>query len=296
MRILGLLAALIAVAPAISRAEDHVQWDPHNRPPGQPYFNQTHDESFAHAALEELSGQRPPADCSRETLAQAVLAELDKLPVYGLKSTPSIKPPIPEWFLQGYRAFQPTSVARSRYLDGVVSGTLPADADHAALYAFWCVYDAEWFSLSRKAPYKAWLSAVMLTYPPAWQRLRGESEDSLHSRLVAPLQTKDEPYREIDNWIKAFTREGDAFAKPKVRDALVDELLANAGLETDPRFFAEKAYSGPTPDSLQLSRRQFYLLAALTLEYYQEIYNAAPETKQPLYFRDYFLGVFNTLK
>jgi hypothetical protein len=296
MRLLLLTVFAFCLLASAAGAEDRVSWDPQNRPQGERYFDTKHDESFAYQALQELSGQQPNPGSSRQEIARAVLTELSKLPRYGQKETANIKPPIPQWFLDGYSRFQPTTVARSRYLDGVLGGTFGANADTGALYAFWCVYDAEWFSVSRQADYKAWLSTVMLTFPPQWVALKGESAQSLHARLVAPLQTKDEPLREIDNWIKAFTKEDSAFAKPKVRDALVDELLANGGLEADTRMFEDKAYSGPTPGSLSLSQHQFFLLAALTMEYYQEIYEQEPGTKQPLYFRDYFLGVFNSLR
>lgn len=296
MRLLLLIAIALCLLAAVAGADDKVSWDPNNRPQGQRYFDTKHDETFAYQALQELSGQQPNPGSSRQEIARAVLTELDKLPRYGQKETANIKPPIPQWFLDGYSRFQPTTVAKSRYFDGVLNGAFSANADTGALYAFWCVYDAEWFSVSRKADYKAWLSTVMLTFPPQWEALEGESAATLHARLVAPLQTKDEPLREIDNWIKAFTKEDSAFAKPKVRDALVDELLANGGLEADTRMFEDKAYSGPTPGSLSLSQRQFFLLAALTMEYYQEIYAQEPGTKQPLYFRDYFLGVFNSLR
>lgn len=296
MRLLIFALLALILAPAAARADDIVLWTPSNNPAGRPIFDQEHDEDFAYQALNELSGVMLPRGSTRRDFAQAVQAELDQLPRYGQKETANIKPPIPQWFLDGYQHFQPTTVARSRYLDGVLAGSLPADPDRAGLYAFWCVYDAEWFSLSRKADYKAWLSAVMLTYPPKWMELRRESATNLHARLVAPIQTRDEPFREIDNWINAFTKLDDAFAKPKVRDALVDELLAHGGLEADARMFEDTAYSGPTPGSLSLSQRQFFLLSALVLEYYQELYELSPDTRQLLYFRDYFLGVFNSLR
>jgi hypothetical protein len=296
MRLLIMTVLALPVMAAAAWADDIVPWSPNQRAEGRAYFDQEHDEDFAYQALAELSGKQLPSGSTRQAFAKAVLTELDKLPRYGQKETANIKPQIPQWFLDGYRRFEPTTVARSRYLNGVLAGTLPADADRAGLYAFWCVYDAEWFTLSRKADYKAWLSAVMLSYPPQWFELRSESAANLHARLVSSIQTKDEPFREIDNWINAFTKHSDAFAKPKVRDALVDELLAKGGLEADTRMFEDKAYSGPKPSSLGLSQQQFFLLAALVVEYYQEIYELTPATKQPLYFRDYFLGVFHSVK
>ncbi len=296
MRLLTLTLLALPLLASVAWADDIVRWSPHNRTAGRAYFDQEHDEGFAYQALAELSGTKLPQGSTRRDFAQAVQAELDQLPRYGQKETANIKPPIPAWFLDGYRRFEPTTVAHSRYLDGVLSGTLPADPDRAGLYAFWCVYDAEWFALSRQADYKAWLSAVLLSYPPQWFELRSESATNLHARLVTTIQTKDEQFREIDNWINAFTKLDDAFAKPKVRDALVDELLAQGGLEADTRMFEDQAYSGPTPGSLGLSQRQFFLLSALVMEYYQELYELSPGTKQPLYFRDYFLGVFNSLR
>jgi hypothetical protein len=114
---------------------------------------------------------------------------------------------------------------------------------------------------------------------------------------VAPLQTPDEPYREIDNWIGNFKNpvssgELGAFIKPKVRDALVQELLASAGLETDARFYEQRAYRSAEPNRTGLSEKQFFLLGALTLEYFQEIYAAHPDTQQPLYFREFFVSSF----
>jgi len=133
----------------------------------------------------------------------------------------------------------------------------------------------------------------MLHYPPAWMALSGEMEQSLHARLVAPRQVPGEPFRELDNWINNFTKHSEAFAKPKVRDALVQELTAHGGLESDVRFFADEAYGGPTPVALGLSERHFYLLAALSLEFFQEVYELEPTTKQLNHFRDYFISTFN---
>jgi hypothetical protein len=255
-------------------------------------FNLEHDDDWAPAVLYELRGGRFGPDATPVELAQATLDLLNGLPTYGQKQTAEVRPAIPRWFLDGYTQLNPVNVAHSRYLDAVDSGALAPNGDIGALYAFWCAYDAEWFSLSMHADYKAWFSAVLLHYPPAWQRLRGESEWDLHGRLVAPLQTPDEPYREIDNWINNFVKHGEAFAKPKVRDALVEELLARAGLETDERFYDDPAYSGPTPSALGLSEREFFLMAALSLEYFQEIYVLEPTGKQILHFRDYFIQTY----
>ncbi|MCH7471604.1 hypothetical protein IIA79_01440 [bacterium] len=256
-------------------------------------FDMEHSEEYVLDAIEELTGSRPPENVNREDLALATLELLNDLPPYGQKQTQEIRPAIPRWFLTGYTRLQPRFVAHSRYLDAVIEGSLLPSSDIGALYAFWCMYDAEWFALSRNAGYKAWLSAVMLSYPPHWQRLHTEPEWTLHDRLVAPLQTPDEPYREIDNWINNFSKSNGAFVKPKVRDALVKELLAQAGMETDERFYDDEAYGGPTPRGLGLADREFFLLAALCLEYFQEIYELEPDGKQALHFRDYFLGVFH---
>jgi hypothetical protein len=252
-----------------------------------------HSDDYAWDAIEELSGVRPAADASRSELATDVLGLLnDRLPQYGQKSTPQVRSAIPEWFIDGYTALQPASVARSRYLNGVIDGTYAADDDIAALYAIYSVYDAEWFSLSRHADHKAWLSAVMLTYPPQWQRLTPLTREQLHDTYVAPIQTKNESFLEIDNWIKKATAGEGAFSKPTVRSALVMELLERAGAESDDRFFEDAAYTGPAPAKLNLSDREFFLTAALTLEFFQEIYELDPQSKQPLHLRDYFVGVF----
>lgn len=264
--------------------------------PGQKYFDQHHNDAWAWDALSELGGTRPADSATPEQMAAATARLLANLPAYGEKSA-AIVQPIPEWFMQGYLRYKGASVAKSRYFDGVDAGTLQPNADIAALYAYWSLYDAEWFSLSRRPGFKAWLSAVALTYPPQWIRLQGESASALHSRLVTPLQTPDEPWREIDNWINNFTApvssgELGAFIKPKVRDALVQELLAAAGEETDPRFYEQRAYKAAAPERIGLNDRQFFLLGALTLEYFQELYAADPNLKQTLFFRDYFVESF----
>jgi hypothetical protein len=283
---------LLAAIPSalFAQADD---WE--NLPPIEGYsgFDQEHHEEYVTDAIKELTGKAPRPDATRAELAAIVLGLLDELPAYGEKQVAMVAPPIPGWVLDGYSQLNPTCVSHSRYLDGVLGGTQAAEEDLGALYGFWCVYDAEWFSLSRHADYKAWLSAVMLHYPPAWMALSGEMEQSLHTRLVAPRQTPDEPFRELDNWINNFVSHRVAFAKPKVRDALVQELTAHGGLEGDTRFFEDTAYAGPTPTDLGLSGRHFYLLAALSLEFFQEIYAAAPATKQLNHFRDYFISTFN---
>lgn len=287
--------SLILIGIATAALAQAFEWDgPVQRGYGERwFFDQEHHEEYVREALDELTGTMPRPDATRAELAGIVSGVLDTLPVYGQKQVAMIPPPIPQWFLDGYQALEPTSVSHSRYLDRVIAGELLAEADIGALYSFWCVYDAEWFSLSRHADHKAWLSAVLLEFPPQWNALKGESEASLHNRLVAPLMTPDEPFREIDNWINNFTRFEGAFAKPKVRDALVQELITHGGLEGDVRYFDESAYDGPAPGHLGLSDRQFYLLAALSLEFFAEIYEQDPDTRQLGHFRDYFVGVLH---
>jgi len=289
--IITMLFLLAAVPGALFAGGE--EWE--DLPPIEGFsgFDQEHSEDYVTDAIKELTGKVPRPDATRAELAAIVLELLEQLPTYGLKEVAMVQPPIPDWVLRGYSQLNPTCVSHSRYLDGVIDGTQVAERDLGALYGFWCVYDAEWFSLSRHADYKAWLSAVMLQYPPAWMALSGESEPSLHARLVVPRQTPDEPFREIDNWINNFTKHNEAFAKPKVRDALVQELTSHGGLESDERFFEDTAYGGPTPGDFGLSQHNFYLLAALSLEFFQEIYELEPTTKQLNHFRDYFISAFN---
>jgi hypothetical protein len=293
MRVSALAVALVVLALPTALPAQQIIWErQETTTEGMTYFDQEHHEEYVLEAIAELTGQQPPADSTRTELARVTLRLLEELPEYGQKEVAMLRPPIPEWFIEGYLALNPTSVSHSRYLDGIAAGEIVPDAEIGALYAFWCVYDAEWFSLSRHADHKAWLSAVLLDFPPQWLALRGEAEASLHQRLVLPLQTPDEPYREIDNWINNFTKHEEAFAKPKVRDALVQELSARGGLESDVRFFEDPAYGGPTPAGLGVSERHFYLLAALSLEFFQEIYELEPGTKQLGHFRDYFVSTF----
>lgn len=307
MRLKGIAIALGLCACAIppAGAEEHPVFERKSDQPGATVIQYNkHDVSFAWDALEQLSGRRPGAGATRAQLAAATLAVLDSLPKYGQKSVARVEPPIPDWFLKGYRTFSPATVAKSRYLNAVLSGSLEANADTGALFAFWCAYDAEWFNAARNPAYKAWLSAVALSFPPRWLALRegGEGEAALKARLQTPLQTKDEPYREIGNWINAFTKlnddrenpsgEGGAFIKPKVRSALVGELVQRGGLAYDARLTENPAYSEAAPQVPGLSDKQGFLLAALCTEFYQEIYEQAPGTKQPLWLRDYFLSCF----
>lgn len=288
------LIAIILVFTASAANAQPFEWEGPLSPgyAGKPYFDQEHHDEYVLPAIAELTGTMPSADATRAELAQVVGGLLDELPEYGQKEVAMIKPPLSDWFLNGYLSLNPTCVSHSRFLDSVAAHELAANSEIGALYAFWCVYDAEWFSLSRHADYKAWLSAVLLDFPPQWQALRGESAASLHDRLVIPLQTPDEPYREIDNWINNFTSNSEAFAKPKVRDALVQELVGQAGMEADTRFVMDPAYGGPAPAGLGLSVREFYLLAALSLEFFQELYEQDSQNKQLLHFRDYFIDAY----
>ena len=295
---LALLMALLACLPAL--ADDVVPWDgpgPERTPgPGETIitFNK-YDDSFAWDALEALSGERPAEDSSRSQMGALTLELLNTLETYGQRETAELRPPIPQWFLDGYNSFHPANLQRSRYLTGVEAGTYPPHADIAALYAHWCAYDAEWFGVVRNPDYKAWLSAVLLTYAPTWPKLKGEATADLHDRLVTPLQTRDEPLRELDNWIENFSDSEEAFVKPLVLSALSGELVERGGLNADGRFVDGSAYDAPAPSHLGLSDEHFALLGALTITYFREIYELEPTTKQPLYFRDYFLERFYAL-
>jgi len=293
MRIL-MTTMLLIIAASITAAAQQFTWE-HKEDSSRDKvrFDQEHHEEYIRGVLHEMTGKMPRPDATREELAQITLDLLNKLRTYGERQTAMIEPEIPFWFLRGYESLNPRCVSNSRYFDGVVEGTQLPQSDIAVLYSFWCVYDAEWFSVSRDAEYKAWLSAVMVKYPPLWDALRVSSEEELHDGLVVPLQTPDEPYREIDNWINAYWKNVDAFAKPKVRDALVSELLEAAGVDADERFYDEEAYADAKSSLPGLTDRQFFLGAALALEFSQEIYRIDPETKQLLHFRDFFVEVFD---
>lgn len=293
MRMIMITTATLLVL-TMSAAAQTVYWErseiSENKTGQRTYFDQEHHEEYVRSALEELTGKPPRPDATCSELAQITLDLLDGLRTYGERQVAMVTPEIPEWFMEGYLEFKPATVSASRYLDAVSMGEAGENGDLGALYAFWCAYDAEWFSVSRNAGYKAWLSAVLLNWPPHWSALRDETEQQLHERLVAPRQTADEPYREMDNWIKCFCSNDTAFIKPKVRDALVEELLAAAGMEGDERFFSDTAYDGPVPADLGLSEREYLLLAALCLEFSRELYELEPMTKQPLHFRDFFIS------
>ena len=183
---------------------------------GQHYFDQEHDSAWVAVALASLLGDEVRMDLSNGEAMDLIKAELGELPDVLVMQDRMAEMPIPRWFTRGYSAKQPTKLARSRYLNGVIDGSLQMEPDIAALYAFWSCYDAERFVLSGDPGMRAWLGAAMLTYGDDWQRLNAESADQLHARLVQPLQTRDEQYREIDNWIKAFKSSDGVFLKPKV--------------------------------------------------------------------------------
>lgn len=253
------------------------------------YFDMEHKYAYAWDALEQLTGRRPTASASRSDLAAATLEVLRGLPRYGEKETAQVRPAIPAWFTDGYRAFQPTMVAKSRYFNALDAGQYQPGADYATLYSYYCMYDAEWFALAMHPDYKAWLGAVLLTYPPAWDALSGENAEALHAQLVAPLQTPDEQYREIDNWIKRFTDEGTPMIKPKAQDALVGELLHNAGMQVDERFLMDTGWNAAPPVTTGLDAKKWALLSALCLEFAPELYRLDPDSKQQLYVRDWLV-------
>ena len=252
------------------------------------YFDMSHSYAYAWDALEQLTGSRPAAGASRTQLATATLEVLNGLPTYGAKQTAQVKPAVPTWFTDGYSALNPTMVAKSRYFNALIGGQYEPQADYATLFSYYSVYDAEWFALAMHPDYKAWLGAVLLTYPPAWDALSGESAEELHAKLVAPLQTPDEPYREIDNWIKRFTAEG-SLIKPKVQDALVGECLSRAGMEVDDRYLMAQGWDPAPPTATGMDAQQWALLTALCLEFAPELYRQAPGSKQLLWVRDWLV-------
>ena len=202
----AMLLAVSIMLPAAASAEgiyDHISGTiaGSDLAPGQPYFDQKHDASWVAPALGRLSGQAMGDSVSNGEAIAMIQAQLASLPEVAVMQNKMAELPIPQWYLTGYRDNQPTKLAKSRYMNGVLDGSLEMEPDIAALYGFWCCYDAEWFVLSSDPELRAWLGAVMLSYADDWQRLDSESAESLHNRLVKPIQTKDEPYREIDNWM-----------------------------------------------------------------------------------------------
>ncbi len=311
MLLLALLGAWLGLGAVSARAEEIVQWSPKQHSEKEKeaaWFDNEHEDDFIWIALEELSGQRPAANASRSDLAAATLSLLNDLPKYGERQTAALRPPVPTWVTDGFARLGKATLPASRYMKYYTEGSHPefftdptALSDTAALYTFFCMYDAEWFSVTRIPAYKAWLSTVALSYPTQWQKFKGLGQSGLHSRLVTPFQTKDEPWREIDNWITAYTRpeldgEPQVFVKPLVRNALVAELLDNAGLDYDHRYLKDLAYESSAPSLPGYDSRKATLLAALTLELSQEIYEAEPNTAQPLWLRDWFLERYNAVK
>jgi hypothetical protein len=257
---------------------------------GQSYFDHEHHSDYVRPALEQLTGSTLREGISEQEIIALIRDELAALPQPAMQPSLQGELSIPKWFLDGYAGFQPSMLARSRYLNGVQKGSLQAQGDIAALYGFWSCYDAEWFVLSRNPATRAWLSAVLLSYPAEWQRLNRESSAELHARLVRPLQTKDEPYREIDNWIKAFKASDGVFLKPKVRDVLVQEFVFQAGMESDERYYMEHAWDRvQVPAGLGLARADFMLMCALCLEFAPQLAADPACPGQLAWFRDFFI-------
>jgi hypothetical protein len=317
---LGLILAAVSLTLGLcgqraQAAEDHVEWSPLTKqaldPGDKRYFDLEYKARWADEVLAELGAAAPGETSTRGDYARAALGVLEaKLPSTN-RMAAQARPAVPGWLLEGYSRFQPRAVARSRWLSDLIAGMqgqpqvnplVRADADIAALYAYWCMYDAEWFNASRNAGFKAWLSALQLSYPTAWQRLSREDQAELHSRLVLPLQTKDEAYREIDNWIEALQRNAGGFTKPLVRRALVEELLQRGGYNPpdengrvrpiDPRLFEDPAYKAGAPSGLGMTDREFFLLAALSVEFSGELNLLQPDLPQLRPFADYFVAAF----
>ncbi|MCB1186640.1 hypothetical protein KDL29_05670 [bacterium] len=291
----AMLLAVSIMLPAAASAEgiyDHISGTiaGSDLAPGQPYFDQKHDASWVAPALERLSGQAIGDSVSNGEAIGMIQAQLSALPEVAVMSNMMAELPIPQWYLDGYRDNQPTRLAKSRYMNGVIDGSLKMEPDIAALYGFWCCYDAEWFVLSSDPELRAWLGAVMLTYADDWKRLDSESADELHNRLVKPLQTKDEPYREIDNWIHAFKSTDGVFLKPKVRDVLVQEFIHQAGMQSDERYFSKQGWdSFELPGAVGISKSDFMLMTALVLEFAPQL-AADPATPEQIgWFREFLI-------
>jgi hypothetical protein len=317
--VLGALAALASGAVASTGGNDDLHWGPLTKqtlgPGDVRYFNMSYSDAWAGDALRQLGATPPGPGATRGDYAKAVYQVLqDKVPATS-RSVARAEPPVPDWLVAGYMKYEPATVAKSRWLNDVVAGLngqaqvnpkVKPDADLAALYAYWCIYDAEWFNAARKPDYKAWLTALQLTYPADWQRLDGESKEQLHSRLAVPLQTKDEPYREIDNWATALKNNHGDFAKPLVRRSLVAELLQRGGVSipgpdgqpqpVDQRLFQDPAYKGAVPAGLGLSDQDFFVLAALCVEFSGELNTLSPRLQQLKPFAQYFIDAFEREK
>ncbi|MCB1221480.1 MAG: hypothetical protein H7A35_04580 [Planctomycetales bacterium] len=291
----AMLLAVSIMLPAAASAEgiyDHISGTiaGSDLAPGQPYFDQKHDASWVAPALGRLSGQAMGDSVSNGEAIAMIQAQLASLPEVAVMQNKMAELPIPQWYLTGYRDNQPTKLAKSRYMNGVLDGSLEMEPDIAALYGFWCCYDAEWFVLSSDPELRAWLGAVMLSYADDWQRLDSESAESLHNRLVKPIQTKDEPYREIDNWIHAFKSTDGVFLKPKVRDVLVQEFVYQSGMQSDERYFSQRGWdSFELPGPVGISKEDFMLMTALVLEFAPQL-AADPATPQQIgWFREFLV-------
>jgi hypothetical protein len=313
------LAVCCAAGPVAAHADEIVDWKPITKgslgPGDSRYFDMQYDGSWANEVLVSLGAASPGTSAPRGEYAQAVTKLLRSRISSMDRSVALAQPPVPGWLIEGYSAFQPRTVAKSRWMNDLLAGMngqpqanpkVKADRDIAALYAYYCMYDAEWFNASRKASYKAWLTAVQLSYPAQWQRLNREDKTGLHDRLVVPLQTKDEPYREIDNWITALKNNDGGFAKPLVRRSLVEELLQRGGYNppaadgkapvVDARLMEDPAYKGAVPSSLGLSDKEFFLLAALATEFAGELNMVEPDMPQLRPFAQYFIDAFEREK
>jgi hypothetical protein len=317
----GLLLLLTAVPlaePARAGDGQDIQWNPLTQEAlsrgDTRYFNMAYNAAWADAALRQLGVTPPPAGSSRGDYAAAVIKVLqDRIP--DSRQAARMPAPVPSWLIDGYLKFQPATVAKSRWMNDVIAGLsgrqqvnpkVRPDVDIAALYTYWCMYDAEWFNAARKPAYKAWLTAIQLYYPADWQLVNMQDKAELHERLVVPLQTKDEPYREIDNWLNTLKTNNADFAKPLVRRSLVEELLQRGGIALpgpggkpqplDQRLFADPAYQGQVPAGLGLSDQDFFVLAALCTEFSSEINTLQPKLAQLAPFAQYFIDAFEREK
>ena len=69
-------------------------------------------------------------------------------------------------------------------IDALIDGQYQPDKTYSGLYSAYCAWDAEWFTLSRHADYKAWLSAVLHSSAATPQRVAAHSISI--SRAAAP--------------------------------------------------------------------------------------------------------------
>jgi hypothetical protein len=200
--LLGLLVSILTAGTVTSaRASDIADWSPFTQqklsPGDSRYFDMAYSESWAAEVLEELGGGMVTTKATRGEYAMR-LRELLAEQLGVTRSVALARPPVPQWLMDGYLVFQPRTVAGSRWMDDVNAwqGQLKQsnpkvrpDAEIAALFSYYSMFDAEWFNASRNGAYKAWLTALQLSYPADWQRLNRESKAELEQRLVAPLRT-----------------------------------------------------------------------------------------------------------